>query len=96
MIEFGYLADESGKGIRALYKASAPGFPDNCALLIKASVPVDTRRGHWGGALQAASARGHAKIVQLLLNNNANVNLDSGKYGSALQAASYKVFEDIV
>lgn len=74
MIEFGYPANESGKGITALYNASARGFPDICALLIKASVPVDTKRGHWGCALQAASARGHAKIVQLLLSNNANVN----------------------
>lgn len=48
MIEFGYLADKSGKGITTLYKASAPGFLDICVLLIKALVPVDTRKGHWG------------------------------------------------
>lgn len=54
LIEFGYPADESGKGITTLYNASARGFPDICALLIKASVPVDTKRGHWGCALQAA------------------------------------------
>uniref|UniRef100_A0A8H7KAE8 Nephrocystin 3-like N-terminal domain-containing protein n=1 Tax=Bionectria ochroleuca TaxID=29856 RepID=A0A8H7KAE8_BIOOC len=80
----------------ALQAASAQGWTEAVALLLKAGADTNTCEGIYGNPLQASSAQGQAQIAKLLIDNGTNPNKLGGFHGIAMQAASARGHDQVV